>query len=182
MTDDFDFDFAVDRGRSASRTKDREPEEAPERQADGRGANGAGTNGRSNGDSNGDTNGSPGNGSRTEATPPLSDDDWLSLGDDEYSPGSLSPLRDRDESPAGPRIPGEGRRFAKEARRRASRRPSPILDLDVERERLEREQAEESDVDFESLLEHQPQKGRVARRGSAIRTAFEGGIQSLRRV
>src|SRR5262249_8771285 len=115
------------------------------------------------------------------APPTVTDDDWLSLGDDEFSPGSLSPMRDRDESPAGPRIPGEGRRFAKEARRRASRRPSPILDLHVERERLDRKDRDR-EVDFESLLERQPQKGRVARRGSAIRNAFEDGIQSLRRV
>ena len=32
------------------------------------------------------------------------------------------------------------------------------------------------------MLEHQPQKSGVARRGSAIRHAFQGGIQSLRRV
>jgi penicillin-binding protein 1A len=182
MTDDFDFDFDLDRGRSASRTKVREPEKAPERPTNNRGRNGARTNGRSNEDSNGHTSGSGGNGSGSEVTPPLPADDWLSLGDDEFSPGSLSPLRGRHDSPAGPRIPGEGRQFAKEARRRASRRPSPILDLDEERERLEREQAEEADVDFESVLEHQPQKGRVARRGSAIRNAFEGGVQSLRRV
>jgi len=179
MTDDFDFDFDLDRGESASRTKDRDPDEAPERPANGGRSNGARTNGSPSNGSRG--NGSPGNGA--DVAPPVSDDDWLSLGDDEFAPGSLSPLRDRDESPAGPRIPGEGRRFAKEARRRASRRPSPILDLDVERERLEQKDAEgEESVDFESLLERQPQKGRVARHGSALRNAFEGGIQSLRRV
>ena len=180
MTDDFDFDFDLDRGESASRTKDRDPEEAPERTTDGGRSNGTRSNGSGSNGSRG--NGSPGNGSGADVAPPASEDDWLSLGDDEYSPGSLSPLRDRDDSPAGPRIPGEGRRFAKEARRRASRRPSPILDLDLERKRLERKDAEEENADFESLLEHQPQKGRVARRGSAIRNAFEGGIQSLRRV
>jgi penicillin-binding protein 1A len=109
------------------------------------------------------------------------EDDWLSIGDDAFEPGSLSPLRERDDGPAGPPTPGEARNFAKEARRRASRRPSPILDFDEERARLEAEE-EDEDVDFESVLERQPQKGRVARRGSAIRNAFEGGLQSLRRV
>jgi penicillin-binding protein 1A len=111
------------------------------------------------------------------------DDDWLSMGDDVFEPGSLSPLHERDDGPAGPPTPGEARNFAKEARRRASRRPSPILDFDEERARLEQaEQEEAEDVDFESVLESQPQKGRVARRGSAVRNAFEGGLQGLRRV
>jgi penicillin-binding protein 1A len=109
------------------------------------------------------------------------DDDWLSFGGDVFEPGSLSPLRERDDGPAGPPTPGEARNFAKEARRRASRRPSSILDFDTERERLERADQEE-DEDFESVLAAQPQKGRVARRGSAFRNAFEGGLQSLRRV
>src|SRR5262245_38983638 len=206
MTEDFDFDFDLDPGRSPSRTKDREPGEPRETPSDADGdagrpranggrANGGGANGgranggranggRANGSrANGSGGkGSSGNGPRAETpAPPAADDDWLSLGDDEFSPGSLSPMRDRDESPAGPRILGEGRRFAKEARRRASRRPSPILDLHVERERLDRKDRDR-EVDFESLLERQPQKGRVARRGSAIRNAFEDGIQSLRRV
>jgi penicillin-binding protein 1A len=112
------------------------------------------------------------------------DDDWLSFGGEAFEPGSISPLRERDDGPAGPPTPGEARNFAKEARRRASRRPSPILDFDEERARLERADQEEADeeADFESVLERQPQKGRVARRGSALRTAFEGGLQSLRRV
>jgi penicillin-binding protein 1A len=111
------------------------------------------------------------------------EDDWLSMGDDAFEPGSLSPLRERDDGPAGPPTPGEARNFAKEARRRASRRPSPILDFDVERERLERpDEEEDENVDFESMLASQPQKGRVARRGSAIRNALHGGVQSLRRV
>ncbi len=111
------------------------------------------------------------------------EDDWLSIGDDVFEPGSLSPLRERNDGPAGPPTPGEARNFAKEARRRASRRPSPILDFDDERARLEQAEDEENeDVDFESVLESQPQKGRVARRGSAIRNALEGGLQSLRRV
>ena len=52
----------------------------------------------------------------------------------------------------------------------------------MERERLEAEQPEEAAADFESVLERQPQKGRVARRGSAIRNAFEHSVESLRRV
>src|SRR5215210_7166076 len=177
MTDDFDFDFDLDRGRSAARTEDRDPKDAPERGADGRRRNGPRTNGSR---TNGRSNGASGNGSGADVTPPVTDDDWLSHGDDEFSPGSISPLRERDGGPAGPPTPGEGRQFAKEARRRASRRPSPLLDL-VEHEDSEQEGAAE-DVDFEALLERQPQKGRVARRGSAIRNAFEGGLQSLRRV
>src|SRR3954453_23982911 len=57
------------------------------------------------------------------------EEDWLSFGGDVFEPGSLSPLRQRDDGPAGPPTPGEARNFAKEARRRASRRPSPILDF-----------------------------------------------------
>jgi penicillin-binding protein 1A len=182
MTDEFDFDFDVDRGRSASRTENREPE----KEAPGNG------NGRelpdldyseSNGSGNGNGNGS-GNGSRRFAPASSEPDegDWLSLGDDDFSPGSRSPLREQDDGPAGPPTPGEARNFAKEARRRASRRPSPILDLDEERERLEQEDQEPEDVDFESVLEKQPQKSGVARRGSAIRNALAGGVESLRRV
>jgi penicillin-binding protein 1A len=192
MTDDFDFDFDVDRGRSASRTEDRDQDQEP---VAGNGAgeqrapeNGAPPAPRRNGRRNGRRrngsreNGSGGNGSGADVAPPIDEDDWLSLGDDEYSPGSISPLRERDDGPAGPPTPGEGRQFAKEARRRAARRPSPILDLDEERERLEREEAADADVDFESLLERQPQKSGVARRGSAVRNAFRGGVESLRRV
>ena len=104
------------------------------------------------------------------------------MGDDDFAPGARSPLRERDDGPAGPPTPGEARNFAKEARRRASRRPSPILDLDEERERLERRDEDAEDVDFESVLEHQPQKSGVARRGSSIRNALVGGVESLRRV
>ena len=195
MTDDFDFDFDVDRGRSASRTEDRESKQASES-----------GNGRElpeldfdldDGSESGQANGSRGNGSRgvgsrshgagersaTVDEPGDAPDtgDWLSLGDDDFEPGALSPLRERERGPAGAPTPGEARNFAKEARRRASRRPSPILDLDVERERLESERPDE-DVDFESMLSRQPQKSGVARRGSALRNAFRGGVESLRRV
>ncbi len=193
MTDDFDFDFDVDRGRSASRTKDREPDQEAPGNGDGRelpeldyGETNGGNGGRRtrrprrNGNGNG-----TGSGSRDVAPPPPAqpaDDDWLSIGDDDFTPGARSPLREQDDGPAGPPTPGEARNFAKEARRRASRRPSPILDLDEERERLERRDEESEDVDFESVLEHQPQKSGVARRGSAIRSALAGGVESLRRV
>jgi len=178
MTDDFDFDFDVDRGRTASRTEDREPPEVTpiDRGRDGRPRNGSNANGHGR-----RANGANGNRSRVTESPPRDEGDWLSHGDDEFTPGSLSPLRERDDGPAGRHVPGEGRAFAREARRRASRRPSPILDLDAERERLERDQAQE-EVDFESLLKRQPQKSGVARRGSAIRQTFRSGLQSLRRV
>src|SRR5262249_9251620 len=58
---------------------------------------------------------------------------------------------------------------------------SPILDLEVEKERLESDD-QEGDVDFESLLEHQPQKSPIARRSSAVRNAFRGSVDALRRV
>ena len=41
---------------------------------------------------------------------------------------------------------------------------------------------EEEAVDFESILERQPQKSGMARRGSAMRNAVRGGFQGLRRV
>jgi penicillin-binding protein 1A len=176
MTDDYDFDFDVDGGRSASRTEDREPAEATPvgRERNGRRRNGSPANGNGR-HANGRTDGE----SAVGEDPPADEGDWLSLGEDEFEPGSLSPLRQRDEPPAPP--PGEARNFAREARRRASRRPSPILDLDAERERLESEEPE-ADVDFESVLERQPQKSGVARRGSAMRHAFRSGIEGLRRI
>ena len=193
MTDDFDFDFDVDRGRSASRTEDREPDQEAPGNGSGRespkldyseSGSSNGENGRTRRRRNGNGNGRA-NGPGRIATPPPAepaDDDWLSLGDDDFTPGARSPLREHDDGPAGPPTPGEARNFAKEARRRASRRPSPILDLDLERERLERADEEAEDVDFESVLERQPQKSGVARRGSAIRNAVAGGVESLRRV
>jgi penicillin-binding protein 1A len=232
MTDDFEFDFDVDRGRSASRTESGEPQERGEtaertrRFHGGNGSNGKDRGARADGATGNRSGNGSGNGSRRYAArakdllgrrgellyadqedddpeiPPAAplrrdppkpeaprgpseatDDDWLSFGGDVFEPGSLSPLRERDDGPAGPPTPGEARNFAKEARRRASRRPSPILDFDEERARLERaDRDQDEDADFESLLESQPQKGRVARRGSAIRSAFENGVLSLRRV
>src|SRR4051812_17835857 len=204
MTEEFDFDFDVNRGRSASRTEDREQDHEAPGNGSGRelldlnysetgkdngesGGNGRARRRRSNGNGNSRGNGTrrftqppPPGPARTE--PPEPDDgDWLSFGDDDFTPGARSPLSERDDGPAGPPTPGEARTFAKEARRRASRRPSPILDLDVERERLEKDEAAE-DIDFESVLENQPQKSGVARRGSALRNAVSGGIESLRRV
>src|SRR3954454_3929552 len=206
MTDEFDFDFDVDRGRSASRTEDREQDQQAPGNGDGRelpdldysetrkgrddnAGNGRTRRKRTNGNGNGSGRG---NGSRRFTQPPppgpaptkppeQDDGDWLSFGDDDFTPGARSPLSERDDGPAGPPTPGEARNFAKEARRRASRRPSPILDLDMERERLEKDEDAE-DVDFESVLERQPQKSGVARRGSALRNAMAGGMESLRRV
>src|SRR3954470_22643495 len=198
MTDDFDFDFDVNRGRSASRTEDRERDQQAPGNGNGRelpeldysdaneGDGGSEKPRRRRRNGNGTA---PGTGSRRFVPPPPEakpgepdEGDWLSFGDDDFSPGVRSPLGDRDDGPAGPPTPGEARNFAKEARRRASRRPSPILDLDIERERLEKDDPADKDVDFESVLERQPQKSGVARKGSAIRNAFAGGVQSLRRV
>jgi penicillin-binding protein 1A len=110
-------------------------------------------------------------------------DDWLDL-HDEGLDDRITSLREHDDGPAGPPTPGEARNFAKEARRRASRRPSPILDLDAEREQRRDPASDDEgeDVDFEAMLERQPQKSGVARRGSAVRNALRGGVESLRRV
>src|SRR4051794_23582006 len=195
MTDDFDFDFDVNRGRSASRTENREQDQEAPGNGNGRelpdldysessgddGGNGRPRRQRGNGNGNGR------GGSRRFTPPPPppgepDDGDWLNFGDENFTPGARSPLRESADGPAGPPTAGEARNFAKEARRRASRRPSPILDLDIERERLEKDDPADEDVDFESVLERQPQKSGVARKGSAIRNAFAGGVQSLRRV
>jgi penicillin-binding protein 1A len=201
MTEEFDFDFDVDRGRSASRTDSGDREEP----RNGDGERSGAPNGNGGGNGNGNGNGSRSYASRArdlldrrgellyadeeESERPSdipSDEpgtgDWLSIGDDDFEPGSLSPLRRRDDGPAGPPTPGEARNFAKEARRRASRRPSPILDFDEERSRLERAEQDEDGADFEDVLASQAQKGRVARGGTALRGAFGNGLQSLRRV
>jgi penicillin-binding protein 1A len=209
MTDDFDFDFDVERGRSASRTKSREPEEAspagddrepaepdfgfdqpdppadaPERPREGGNGNGA----RGYADRAKDllkrrsdlVYGDEGNG---RSRPDDDEGDWLSLADDGRDAPDLDSLTEHDDGPAGPRTPREGRNFAKEARRRASRRPSPLLDLDAGEDLPpEPAESEHGDVDFESLLERQPQKSGVARRGSAVRSALRGGLENLRRV
>jgi penicillin-binding protein 1A len=209
MTDDFDFDFDVDAGRGASRTEARDPAETPERERGGNGNRNSARGNDSRGYASrakelfgrgGELLYSQEKDEPTDAprasTPPRepagrdapraprapAEDDWLSIGDDAFEPGYLSPLRERDGGPAGRPTPGEARNFAKEARRRASRRPSPILELQVERERLERAAEEEEAVDFESILERQPQKSEMARRGSAMRNAVRGGLQGLRRV
>src|SRR5882757_7070008 len=146
MTDDFDFDFDVDRGRSASRAESREPEKAPEtRNGRGNGsrAKGDGNGSRGNGSGNGsrrfrsqakelidrrselvysDEDEENGHADVPPAPPAprapsdLDEGDWLSLGDDDFEPGSRTPLREADDGPAGPPTPGEARNFAKEAR------------------------------------------------------------------
>src|SRR4029077_1484499 len=154
MTDDFDFDFDVDRGRSASRTENRDTEkeapgngnsrELPEldygEANGGDGADDRSRRPRGNGNGNGRGNGSRRFAPPAPAEPGVPDEgDWLSIGDDDFSPGARSPLRERDDGPAGPPTPGEARNSAKEARRRASRRPSPILYPREEEERTEGE-------------------------------------------
>jgi penicillin-binding protein 1A len=206
MTDDFDFDFDVERGRSASRTKDREPDEAPPAGDDRDRAElnfgfdqpdppaDPPEHPRASGNGNG-ARGTRGLlrrpdlalGEEEDARPqpeqPEEDEgDWLSLTDGRDTP-DLDSLTEHGDGPAGPRTPREGRNFAKEARRRASRRPSPLLDLEVDEEPApEPDEPDEGDVDFESLLERQPQKSGVARRGSALRNAVRGGLENLRRV
>ena len=114
MTDDFDFDFDfdVDRGRSASRTESSEPEEASdtgegrEPAERGNGSRNGGRNGsRSNGSGNG--NGARRYASRArdlrsrgssliyrdeedESPGRPEEGDWLSIGDEDFTPGSLS--------------------------------------------------------------------------------------------
>jgi penicillin-binding protein 1A len=133
-----------------------------------------------------------------EPPPAADDDDWLDLADDELGSGAgPDSLTEHDDGPAGPPTPKEGRNLAKDARRRASRRPSPAEDFDEEppAEKPDRDDVdfgfdddapprreEKEDVDFESVLEHQPQKSEVARRGSALFYGFREGIENLKRV
>ena len=178
MTDDFDFDFDLSRGRSGSPTQSNgsgEPAddagdvELPERDlgsertADRGNAKPPRRNGKSR---NGGTRRRRQNGAGEGSTPaqtPQDPDDWLGLTDAPEG-GDLESLAKPDDGPAGPPTPHEARNFAKEARRRASRRPSPLLDLNGETEAAPDANEDNEPIDFESVLKRQPQKSGVARR------------------
>ena len=124
MTDDFDFDFDVDGSRGASRTEAPDPDETPERERVGngnrKGARGNGSRGYASRAKEllgrgGELLYSQEKDEATDAprasTPPRepagrdapgapAEDDWLSIGDDAFEPGYLSPLRERDGGPA----------------------------------------------------------------------------------
>ncbi len=192
MTDDFDFDFDVNRGGSSSGTRPTPDADPPEGSpADGNGADGA--PGPFEGlDLDLDRPSSPrrrrrsagfrakrGNGARRRASAPPSreappedgrnggGEDWLSLTDDDLGRADLDSIAPPDSGPAGPPTPAEGRALARSARRRATGRD-----------------AVDGDDDFEALLERQPQKSEVARRSAAIvyglRGLLDDGKQRLR--
>jgi penicillin-binding protein 1A len=90
------------------------------------------------------------------------DEDWLDFAPDDAAEDGFDSLTgDDDPGPAGPRTPGEGRALAREARRRATgragRRSSALL---------------RDDLDFEEVLEQQPQKTGIARRRSSLLYGF----------
>jgi penicillin-binding protein 1A len=89
-------------------------------------------------------------------------EDWLDLAGDAAGEDSLGSLPDEDDAgPAGPPTPGEGRALAREARQRATagggRRSSGLL---------------RDDLDFEEVLERQPQKSGIARRRTSLLYGF----------
>ncbi|MDP9188194.1 MAG: transglycosylase domain-containing protein, partial [Actinomycetota bacterium] len=124
--------------------------------------------------SRGDANGDSASGERQPPSTDSGEDDWLSMTDDRLDRADLDSIAAADDGPAGPPTPGEGRKFARTARRRATER-NPIDD----------DGAESGDgVSFEALLERQPQKSGVARRGSAalygLRGLLDDGRERLR--
>jgi penicillin-binding protein 1A len=168
----------------------------PETRGDG--GNGARGNGRGNGRDSGSGNG--GRSYVTRAKDLLNRAPDLLYADDEDDPPAEEPEAPegpaRRESPAPEELPEvpprrgrpgtslESRTFAKEARRRAARRPAPPgddLGFDPESEAPARED-EEQDVDFESMLERQPQKSGMARRGAAVVYGLREGLEGLKRV
>jgi penicillin-binding protein 1A len=89
------------------------------------------------------------------------DDDWFDADDGSGEDGFAS-LPDADDGgPAGPPTPGEGRALAREARKRVTggggRRSSALL---------------RDDLDFEQVLERQPQKSGIARRKTSLLYGF----------
>jgi penicillin-binding protein 1A len=89
-------------------------------------------------------------------------EDWLDFADDSSGEdGFDSFTADDDGGPAGPPTPGEGRALAREARQRAmgggGRRSSALL---------------RDDLDFQEVLERQPQKSGIARRRTSLLYGF----------
>ncbi len=113
---------------------------------------------------------------------PESDEDWLEIGDGEPSGNGGNGAPDLSEVEQLPPRPREGRNLAHEARQRASRRASDF-DEDAFKEGPEEARLRalrEDRVDFESLLQSQPQRSMPARLGSAIAYGFRDRLTALR--
>jgi penicillin-binding protein 1A len=108
------------------------------------------------------------------------DEDWLGGPEDGDGAGPIEAPAESDLSPRPPTT--EGRELARQARKRATQ-PSPFVEEAFQEDAEQRRRRLDEDVDFEDLLEHQPQKSGVARRGSAVlyglRGLVEGGRERL---
>jgi penicillin-binding protein 1A len=180
MTDtDFDFDFDVDRDAATSGTRADDDAGAGNANGKANGSNGSRANGPSgsNGSRGSDkpplvhdddhepgfdapaddpapfrrfrrtTGAEPGH-----EAPPAADreDDWLSMDDDGLGDDGLDSIAAPDDGPAGPPTPGEGRKLARSARRRATgREPEEASSNGASGDSAD-------DGDFEALLERQP--------------------------
>ncbi len=111
---------------------------------------------------------------REPRTPAPSDDDWFSLADDNLADGDLDSIAAPDDGPAGPRTPREGRNLAREARRRATGKSTSFDAVPARRAPARRRLAPAPEQDFESVLESQPQKSGIAKRGSAVVYGLRG--------
>ena len=112
---------------------------------------------------------------REHRTPAPADDDWLSLADDKLADDDLDSIAAPDDGPAGPRTPREGRNLARAARRRATGKSTSFDAVPArERRRGRRRLAAAPEQDFESVLESQPQKSGIAKRGSAVVYGLRG--------
>jgi penicillin-binding protein 1A len=93
---------------------------------------------------------------------PAAGDDWFDPAGEGSAEDGFDSLPDAsDGGPAGPPTPGEGRALARETRRRVTggggRRSSALL---------------RDDLDFEAVLERQPQKSGIARRKTSLLYGF----------
>ncbi len=99
-------------------------------------------------------------------------DDWLSLADE--GGDGLDAIAPPDDGPAGPRTVREGRNLAREARRRATGKSTSFEAVSPPRPRRQPRLVPAPEEDFESVLESQPQKSGLARRGSAVVYGLRG--------
>jgi penicillin-binding protein 1A len=81
----------------------------------------------------------------------------------------------RDAGEPGRPPTSEGRALAREARQRATKQ-SPFVEEAFE-EDLDAGRRRDPDLDFESVLEHQPQKSGISRRGSAVLYRLRGLLE-----
>ena len=90
------------------------------------------------------------------------------MGDDDLGGDGLDSIAAADDGPAGPPTPGEGRKLARSARRRATGRdPEEASSNGAVDDSAD-------DGDFEALLERQPQKSGAAKRGAAVLYGLRG--------